>query len=62
MVVVKRGKNPIAIVDDLDIHQLRDFQLKANNLQMQDDVFKMTPPNYNVDNVFKRIKDWDIWV
>ena len=58
MVVVKGGKNPIAIIDDLDVHSLRDFQLKEHNLQMQSkETFKLTPPNYSVENVKKRVNN-----
>lgn len=62
MVVVKGGKNPIAIIDDIDIHVLRDFQLKEYNLQMQaKDSFKPTPPNFDVSKVKKRAADKEMW-
>ena len=62
MVVVKGGKNPIAIIDDIDIHALRDFQLKEYNLQMQaKDSFKLTPPNFDVSKVKKRADDKEMW-
>lgn len=62
MVVVKGGKNPIAIIDDIDIHSLRDFQLKECNLQMQTkDSFKLTPPNFDVNKVKKRVDDEEMF-
>lgn len=62
MVVVKGGKNPIAIIDNIDIHSLRDFQLKEYSLQMQEkDSFKLTPPNYNKEKVIDRVNDKEMW-
>ena len=62
MVVVKGGKNPIAIIDNIDIHSLRDFQLKEYSLQMQNkDSFKLTPPNYDKEKVIDRVNDKEMW-
>lgn len=57
MVMVKGGKNSTVLVDDLDIDKLRDFQFKEHILQMDDKNFKMTPPDYDTDDVEKRMKN-----
>ena len=57
MVMVKGGKNSTVLVDDLDIEKLRDFQFKEHILQMDDKNFKMTPPDYNTDDVEMRMKN-----
>lgn len=61
MVIVKGGKNSTILVEDLDVKALRDFQLKGHNLQMDDDTFKLTPPNFNTEEVLKRMLDEEMF-
>ena len=54
---LKGGINPTIIVGEIDIGALRDYQLKEYNLQQQDKSFKPTPPNFDKNNVLKRINN-----
>jgi hypothetical protein len=59
---IKGGKNSTMLVDTIKIKELRDFQYKEYHLQ-KDEIsagrtdFKPTPPDYNPDDVKKRIKN-----
>ena len=57
MVVVKGGQNSTVLVDDLDIEKLRAFQFKEHILQMDDESFKLTPPDFDKGNVEKRLNN-----
>ncbi len=57
MVTVKGGINSTVLVEDIDIKKLRDFQYKEHILQMDDKSFKLTPPDFDINNVEKRIND-----
>ncbi|MES0503140.1 RNA-directed DNA polymerase [Bacteroides fragilis] len=62
MISVKGGKHPVVLIDELQIDKLRDFQNKEYNLQKElidkeKTHLKPTPPDFNKDNVLKRIKD-----
>lgn len=61
LVIVKGGKNSTILVEDLDVKALRDYQLKGHLLQMDDAAFKLTPPNYESQNVLKRMEDQELF-
>lgn len=55
----KGGINSTILVDEIDVSQIRDFQLKEYNLQAYDKKFKPTPPGFKPDVVLKKIKgEW----
>lgn len=51
---LKGGKNDTVLVDEIDIAGLRSFQSIVKNTTNKE--FKPLPPNWNFDNVKKRIK------
>ena len=53
----KGGKNETLLIQDLNIGALRDFQLLAPSGQSADDRFKITPPNFNYDEIDLRVAD-----
>ena len=57
MVIVRGGKNSTVLVDDIDIEALRRFQLPDNDVQKDMGGFKLTPPDYNHDDVRIRISN-----
>ena len=59
MVTVKGGINSSVLVEMLDIEGLRNFQFQEHILQMDDKSFKMTPPDFNTDDVETRKNDDD---
>ena len=54
---IKGGSNSTIVVGELKIKELRGYQYKEYELQKDDENFKPTPPDFNRDNVLKRIKD-----
>lgn len=55
----KGGINSTILVDEIDVSQIRDFQLKEYNLQAYDKKFKPTPPGFKPDVVMMKIKgEW----
>lgn len=62
MVVVSGGKNAVALVEDINLNALRRFEFKEYNLQEKDRSFKKTPPNFNRENVLRRIKDLEMGI
>lgn len=59
MVTVKGGDNSTVLVENLDIEKLREFQNKEHILQMDDKSFKLTPPDFNTDDVEIRMRNED---
>ena len=55
MVTVKGGANSTVLVEDLKIDKLREFQYKEHILQMDDNSFKLTPPDFSIEDVKKRM-------
>ena len=51
----KGGINSTVLVDDINIKELREFQLKEYSLQKGNN-FKPTPPGFNPDIVLKKIR------
>ena len=56
----KGGINSSILVEDIDISELRNFQIKEYSLQQKDDLFKTTPPDFRHENVLKKIKGEEI--
>lgn len=54
---IKGGENSSIIVGKLKINELREFQRKDHYLQKEDGSFKPTPPDFDVDNVERRINN-----
>lgn len=52
---VSGGMNDTVLIGEVDIKNLRDFQIKDHNLQMKDNRFKAVPPEYKHNNV--KIRD-----
>lgn len=57
---IKGGINSTALIDEIDIKALRDFQIKEYGLQKLDKTFKPTPPFFSPDIVIKK-KDGNLW-
>jgi hypothetical protein len=60
LIRTKGGVNSSILIDDINISELRDFQLKEYSLQQKDNRYKSTPPNFNKDIVLKKIKGEDL--
>ncbi len=55
---IKGGSNNVLLVEEIDISELRDYQLKTQDYQLEDKTgFKPTPPDFNQDDVKKRINN-----
>lgn len=54
----KGGKNNTVLIGEVDIDKLRQFQIKEYELQKDDKQFKATPPQYNRQNVYKKLKGY----
>ncbi len=52
----KGGINSSILLEDIDIMDLRNFQIKEYSLQQKDSTFKTTPPNFDKNIVLKKIK------
>lgn len=57
----KGGVNSSILVENIDIGELREFQLKEYALQKKNGKFKSTPPNFNSNVVMKKIKNEDLF-
>lgn len=57
----KGGVNSSILVEELDISQLRNFQIKEYSLQKRENIFKPTPPDFDSDIVMKKIKNEDLF-
>ncbi len=59
LIKVKGGTNPTILVDSIDIYKLRKIQLNTilQQYQIKDKEFKLTPTNFNQNNVLKRINN-----
>jgi len=53
---LKGGKNSTILVEDIDIKKLREFQLLDYETQKKDGLFKVTPPDFDKNNVKQRMK------
>ena len=56
----KGGKNNTVLIDNVNILDLRNFQIKEYELQKQDKQFKPTPPDFKPKIVMKKIRGEDI--
>jgi hypothetical protein len=56
IVKIKGGVNSTALIDEINIKALRDFQIKEYGLQKMDKTFKPTPPFFSPDIVNKKRK------
>lgn len=56
----KGGINSGILVEDIDISELRNFQIKEYSLQQKENKFKATPPDFIHKNVLKKIKGEEI--
>lgn len=54
---IKGGENSSILVGILKIVKLREFQRKDHYLQKDDGTFKPTPPDFEIENVEKRISN-----
>lgn len=52
---LKGGDNKTILTGEINIKELREFQVKLFSLQKDHPVFKPTPPEFNRDEVLKRI-------
>lgn len=56
LIKVKGGKNPVILVDTIDLNKLREFQLKEYSGQKALGTFKPTPPDFEKQEALKRMK------
>ena len=52
---LKGGLNDAILISEIDLDKIREFQRKTYDLTHAEKEFKPLPPDYNVDDVFKRI-------
>lgn len=50
----KGGINSTALIGEINIKSLRDFQMKEYNLQKEDDSFKPTPPDFKTEYIIAK--------
>ena len=62
IVTVKGGCNSTILVENLNIEKLRSFQFKEHFTQMDDKTYKLTPPNFDIENVRKRIENEPLFI
>ena len=55
IIKIKGGVNSIALIDEINIKALRNFQIKEYGLQKSDKTFKPTPPFFSPEIVNKKI-------
>lgn len=53
----KGGKNSTILIGEIDIEKLRDFQIKEYELQKEDKSFKPTPPEFDKNEVVRKIRE-----
>lgn len=53
---LKGGENSTVLIGEIDVKLLREFQFKEYELQKDDKSFKPTPPDFDRENVRKRMK------
>lgn len=56
----KGGINSNILIETINIHDLREFQVKGFSMQQEADTFKVTPADFNKEIVEKKIKGQDI--
>ena len=61
VVRTKGGINPSILIDEIDIDALRNFQIKKYSLQKKDGRFKLTPPRFDAEIAFRKIKGENIF-
>ena len=57
IVKLKGGENNVTVIGSIDIEKLREFQRKKYSLSKSDKTFKPLPPDYDKNEVLKRIKN-----
>ena len=56
IIKTKGGVNCSILADYINIEDLRNFQRKGYELQKEDGTFKPTPPDYNTENVERKLR------
>lgn len=56
LVRIKGGQNDVVIIGQIKINEFRRFQEVGFQLQKKSEIFKPTPPNFDVKYVHRRIK------
>ncbi|WP_010249290.1 reverse transcriptase domain-containing protein [Acetivibrio cellulolyticus] len=56
IIKTKGGTNETILIGEIDINKLRNFQIKGYELQKDDNTFKPTPPQLDIEVVKKKIK------
>ena len=54
---LKGGSNDAILIANIELDKMREFQRKTFDITHHDREFKPLPPDYNVDNVLKRINN-----
>lgn len=57
IVKLKGGENNVTVIGSIDIEKLREFQRKKYSLSRTDKTFKPLPPEFDKNEVIKRIKN-----
>jgi hypothetical protein len=54
---LKGGINDSILVTEIDVDKIREFQRQTFEVTHEKEEFKPLPPDYNVDDVLKRINN-----
>ena len=57
IIKVKGGENNVTLTGTIEIDKLREFQRKKYNITKNDKSFKALPPDFDINEVLKRIKN-----
>ncbi|MCH9662265.1 MAG: hypothetical protein K0U66_01225 [Gammaproteobacteria bacterium] len=58
LIQVKGGKNNVLLVDDINLSDLRNFQLGDYSIQLNENTeFKPVPPDFRIEDTRKRINN-----
>jgi len=61
IIKTKGGINNTILISEVNISDLRNYQVKEYLLQKEDNNFKPTPPQFNKNIVMKKIKKEPLW-
>lgn len=56
IIQLKGGENITILTETIDIEGLRNFQIKSQSDQKEDMSFKQTPPDFDINDVIRRIR------
>lgn len=61
IIKIKGGNNNTILISEINISDLRNYQIKEYSLQKENANFKPTPPQFNKDIVLRKINKLSLW-